>query len=132
MSECKRCNRTFVRFSERRSLLPVSEKISPGHQHYGLAYHRWGVCSRSHYTKLNKTNTEWLPCMKCLDQKIHKSRQRHKSARHWKKNQNKSRRNKSVPRGGKKSGIDLFYEKVKHNDVVDGIYYPPSPNINSY
>jgi hypothetical protein len=135
MPVCKRCNRHIERFTERRSLRPVSEEIS-GHSHHGLAFYRYGVCSRNHYTKLEKTRTEWLPCLKCSNRQSERRRynrakekkRRNKSVRHPKRKSSTRRRRKSAPRRNKKVPNFLHKEVYGVSPIVSpDLYSPPPP-----
>ena len=117
---CTRCGRKFDKHVERRSLKPVIEKISDRHIHHGLPYYKYGICERSHYTRLERTQIEWSSCMKCYlaenrpaqsarkpkvsqTPKVTRSKgTRSKSARRIKKDINTNRHtNRSVPRSKK-------------------------------
>ena len=139
---CHECNRSISRYSVRRSLKPVVVELSEGHTHHGLAYYRYGICARNHYTKLDRDRVEWSPCMKCRTREFEaarleeiRTRQAHKkrtkSVRRWRKAiispPPRRRRHKSVPR--KKRLPRFLYKEVY--GVSPGVSPGISPGLSS-
>ena len=123
---CKRCGRYIDKYIERRSLKPVVSKIGPGHVHHGLPYYRHAICPKNHYTRLERTNVEWAPCLKCNKPSVGRVRKkRHKSVRNRKRSESlreeSRRRTKSVRR--RKKFVPIFLYK----DVFGMSPEPPPP-----
>jgi hypothetical protein len=49
---------------DRKNLDPVYRTIND-HKHYGHAVYHYGICSRNHYTKVERVTIVWSPCVKC-------------------------------------------------------------------
>lgn len=122
---CEKCGRSFERYTQRRSLKPVSEGFQ-NHVHHGLAYYRHGICSRNHFTKLERTHIEWSPCIKCT-RSIIAPRQRPKSAKRKQKRPKPKRRAKSVTRNHKSKIPDFLMKEIYGFSPPPP---PPSPPIS--
>jgi len=66
MSKCEICSEVLDRFEDRKSFY-IAKKSSDdnSHFHHGITYYLYGICSRHHLTRLQKTKVIWDPCIKC-------------------------------------------------------------------
>jgi hypothetical protein len=66
MKKCRTCSEKFRDYIEQRSLCTTRKMVPDGsHFHYGLVYYRYGICSRHHYSRIQKTKIIWDPCIRC-------------------------------------------------------------------
>lgn len=65
---CNTCSAPFSRYTERRdtnSTKRIIQEEKEHHYHYGVAYHRYGICPKHHMTRLEQTKIVWINCGKC-------------------------------------------------------------------
>lgn len=66
MRKCKTCHEDIARYVEQRSHFNARKRAPDNtHFHYGIAYYRYGICVRHHYTRFEKAKVIWDPCIKC-------------------------------------------------------------------
>lgn len=73
MLKCKHCGSEISTFKTRKCMsIVVKKKInveSAGtHYHYGNPNHKYGICSKNHYTFIERVNVDWNSCLLCVKQ----------------------------------------------------------------